>query len=70
MLQFRQADCGIAEGGVSYTAPDIRTVFSGAGCEWGGAAACGGSGNCCSLCSEVRADRPSRSTDDSLAPPN
>jgi hypothetical protein len=49
---FRQADCGIGEGGVRFTGDDLRVVPTAQGCEWGGASACGGSGNCCSLCTE------------------
>ena len=48
---FRQADCGLTEGGVAYAGEAHRTVHIG-GCEWGGAAPCGGSGDCCSLCTE------------------
>ena len=48
---FRQADCGLTEGGVAYLGPTLRNVTVG-GCEWGGAAPCGGSGDCCSICSE------------------
>eukprot|EP00927_Polykrikos_kofoidii_P031394 TRINITY_DN26_c0_g2_i2.p1 TRINITY_DN26_c0_g2~~TRINITY_DN26_c0_g2_i2.p1 ORF type:complete len:737 (-),score=84.45 TRINITY_DN26_c0_g2_i2:169-2379(-) len=48
---FRQADCGLNKGGVSFTGNTFKTVKIG-GCEWGGAARCGGSGQCCSLCSE------------------
>jgi hypothetical protein len=49
---FRQADCGVGEGGVRFSGADLRVIPTANGCEWGGAAACGGSGNCCSLCTE------------------
>ena len=52
---FRQADCGAGEGGVRFGGEDIRAIPTGSGCEWGGASACGGSGNCCSLCTEESA---------------
>ena len=48
---FRQADCGLNEGGVAYHGASYKTVRIG-GCEWGGEAPCGASGDCCSLCTE------------------
>lgn len=48
---FRQADCGLNEGGVAYHGETFKSVKIG-GCEWAGAAPCGGSGDCCSICSE------------------
>eukprot|EP00729_Bicosta_minor_P020661 gene20661-7583_t len=54
---FRQADCGISSANQEYsTSADYRTVNTGTfggGCQWGGSTgACGGSGQCCSLCTE------------------
>tara|TARA_B110000208_G_C11769264_1_gene429768 strand:- start:600 stop:2219 length:1620 start_codon:yes stop_codon:yes gene_type:complete len=56
---FRQADCGISEANVEYSAdanvvPPIDTSRYGGGCQWGGGQTqqCGGSGQCCSLCTE------------------
>ena len=49
---FRQADCGVGEGGVRFTGDNLRVIPTKTGCEGGGASACGGSGNCCSLCTE------------------
>ena len=48
---FRQADCGLNEGGVAYGGATYKTATIG-GCEWGGDAPCGASGDCCSLCAE------------------
>eukprot|EP00931_Biecheleriopsis_adriatica_P004102 TRINITY_DN10581_c0_g1_i2.p1 TRINITY_DN10581_c0_g1~~TRINITY_DN10581_c0_g1_i2.p1 ORF type:complete len:751 (+),score=121.10 TRINITY_DN10581_c0_g1_i2:151-2253(+) len=48
---FRQADCGLTEGGRRFSGPVLRSVKI-SDCEWGGGAPCGGSGQCCSLCSE------------------
>jgi hypothetical protein len=48
---FRQADCGLTEGSVCFTQKPIKTIVID-NCEWGGEAPCGGSGQCCSLCSE------------------
>jgi hypothetical protein len=53
---FRQSDCGIALGDTQFRGETYRTVntrsFDG-GCQWGGkSGACGGSGQCCSLCSQ------------------
>jgi len=48
---FRQADCGLTRGGQAYAGPTLREVKI-FGCEWGGDAPCGGSGQCCSICAE------------------
>eukprot|EP00927_Polykrikos_kofoidii_P031392 TRINITY_DN26_c0_g1_i1.p1 TRINITY_DN26_c0_g1~~TRINITY_DN26_c0_g1_i1.p1 ORF type:complete len:753 (-),score=61.33 TRINITY_DN26_c0_g1_i1:198-2408(-) len=48
---FRQADCGLNHGGVFYTGVTFKTTHI-AGCSWGGKVKCGGSGQCCSLCSD------------------
>jgi hypothetical protein len=48
---FRQADCGLAQGGVAFRGATYKTTKI-TGCEWGGDAACGGSGQCCSLCTQ------------------
>ncbi len=50
---FRQSDCGLNYGGQVYASPGtlLDTVHI-SGCEWGGAAPCGGSGQCCSLCTQ------------------
>ena len=54
---FRQADCGISEQDVAYGAvdvvPAVNTGTDDGGCQWSGAAPCGGSGQCCSLCTEL-----------------
>lgn len=48
---FRQADCGLTQGGYARVGPTLREVKIW-GCEWGGDAPCGGSGQCCSICAE------------------
>eukprot|EP00927_Polykrikos_kofoidii_P070038 TRINITY_DN6587_c0_g1_i1.p1 TRINITY_DN6587_c0_g1~~TRINITY_DN6587_c0_g1_i1.p1 ORF type:complete len:740 (-),score=57.78 TRINITY_DN6587_c0_g1_i1:99-2318(-) len=49
---FRQADCGLVRAGVSLTGRTFKTTIIG-GCGWGGMTPCGGSGQCCTLCSEI-----------------
>lgn len=48
---FRQADCGLTDGGVSYTGATYKSVSltDDGACEW---SSCGESGQCCLLCSE------------------
>eukprot|EP00039_Didymoeca_costata_P032510 m.38126 g.38126 ORF g.38126 m.38126 type:complete len:742 (-) comp9393_c0_seq1:117-2342(-) len=53
---FRQSDCGISLANTAFSAESYRVVNTGTfggGCQWGGqVGACGGSGQCCSLCSQ------------------
>jgi arylsulfatase A-like enzyme len=54
---FRQADCGISSPNTVYLSPEvvpaIDTLTFGGGCGAGGPAPCGGSGQCCSLCTQL-----------------